>query len=221
METVTDRSIYLKPAKCVDSDASSIRFYAQQMTKELNTKKQKAIALYYAVRDGWQYYPYEVTLDERKLKASHVLNRESKRGHCIDKACLLAALVRTIGIPSRLCFGSVINHIGTGKVEKLLKTNVLAFHGYVELFLEGKWVKATPAFNKELCERLNVAPLEFDGKTDSLFQEYDQQQGKFMEYIEEYGHFDDIPIELMAQTFIRYYPHLETYLMKGYLTPTS
>ncbi len=93
-------------------------------------------------------------------------------GHCIDKALLLAACARVLGIPSRLHFANVRNHIGTAKLEAMLGTDLLVFHGYTELFLEGRWVAATPAFNKELCAHLKVPPLEWDGRTDAIFQAY-------------------------------------------------
>ena len=59
-------------------------------------------------------------------------------------------------------------------VEKL-GSDVLVPHGYIEIYLNNKWIKATPAFNKELCAILNIHPLEFDGETDSIFQEFDNR----------------------------------------------
>ena len=135
-----------------------------------------------------------------------LLRDRSEGGHCIDKANLLAACARRLGIPSRLHFANVRNHIGTQDLERFLGTSLLVFHGYVELHLEGKWVAATPAFNRELCEYLNVAPLEFDGRNDSIFQAYDRAGGRFMEYVRDYGAFPDIPFELMIGEWKRYYP---------------
>ena len=34
-------------------------------------------------------------------------------------------------------------------------TDLFVYHGYAELFLDGKWVKATPAFNVEAVPALS------------------------------------------------------------------
>ena len=166
-----------------------------------------AVALYYAVRDGFRYNPWEVSLQPGDFSASAMLSRDRERGgHCIDKANLLAACARVLGIPSRLHFANVRNHIGTEEFERKLGTDLLVFHGYVELHLNGGWVAATPAFNKELCTYLGVAPLEFDGQQDSIFQQYDAKGGSFMEYVHDYGHFAEIPFDLMIGEWRRFYP---------------
>jgi transglutaminase-like putative cysteine protease len=120
----------------------------------------------------------------------------------------LASVARFVGIPSRLFFGNVRNHIATEKLEAILQTNLLVFHGSTELFLEGKWVKATPAFNKTLCEKLGVKPLEFNGMEDSLFQQYNNNGTQFMEYLDEYGSFEDMPFDLFITEIKKHYKHL-------------
>ena len=203
IETNSIKNYYLQGTHFVNSDHPSVIEYASAIVKEETEPKKKAILLFYHIRDAFRYNPYNINAN---MKATDVLKRDY--GHCVDKACLLAACGRAVGIPSRLGFGTVKNHIGTSKLEEVLGTNVLAFHGYAEFYLDNKWVKATPAFNKELCEKLKVAPLEFDGEQDCLFQEYDQKDGKFMEYLADYGQFDDIPLDLFIETMKKYYPHL-------------
>lgn len=189
---------------CINSDHPDIQSLADQLTKDCSTNKEKAIALYYKVRDGWKYNPYNIDFNVENLKASLLLQREE--GHCIDKAIILIALARASGIPARLCLAKVRNHIATEKLEEELGTNVLVPHGYAELWIEEKWVKATPAFNKELCNLLKVAPLEFDGEVDSVFQEYDRSGADFMEYLEDYGHFEEVPVDLMYKLMKQHYP---------------
>jgi transglutaminase-like putative cysteine protease len=197
---------YLGPAKFMDSDHPAVIAYTRKITKGIEDKTEIAIALYYAVRDGFKYNPYRMDLRPEGLKASNLPSRD--HGYCIEKANLLGACARVAGIPSRLGFVNVKNHIGTAKFEKILKTDLLVFHGYTELYLNGAWVKVTPAFNKELCEKLNVAPLEFNGREDSIFQQYDREGGKFMEYLYDYGNFPDVPYDLLIQELRRHYPHL-------------
>jgi hypothetical protein len=121
---------------------------------------------------------------------------------------LLAASARAVGVPSRLSFYIVRNHIATEKLERALKKNYLVFHGAAEVFLDGRWLKTTPAFNAGLCKYLGVEPLEFDGTRDSIFQEYDHQGNVFMEYLHEYGAFSDLPYELYLSELGKHYPHI-------------
>jgi hypothetical protein len=85
-------------------------------------------------------------------------------------------------------------------------TDLFAYHGYVELHLEDKWVKATPAFNLALCRRFRVKPLEFDGRSDSIFHAYDEDERLHMEYVRERGSFADVPTEEIQRTFRELYP---------------
>jgi transglutaminase-like putative cysteine protease len=196
---------YLAPAFYIDSDHPAVRAWALSHASPDCSPTEKAIHLYYAVRDGFRYNPFHLDLRPASMKASHLLTRDG--GYCGEKACLLAAAARAVGIPARLGFAIVRNHIGTERLEDYLKTDKLVFHGFTELFLEGQWVKATPAFNKELCEKLGVAPLEFDGRQDSIFQEYDRQGGRFMEYLHDYGSFEDLPRDLFISEIRHHYPH--------------
>jgi transglutaminase-like putative cysteine protease len=195
---------YLAPTFYLDHQHAVVQAYVAKYTKATDTPKEKAVKLYYAIRDDFKYNPYNISLEPEHFKASYLLQRPE--GYCIEKAVTLAACARAAGLPSRLGFSNVTNHIGTSKLEELLGTNVLVFHGYTEMWIDGKWLKATPAFNAQLCEKLGVAPLEFDGEKDSVFQAYDKG-GKFMEYLHEYGNFEDLPYQLMVSEWKRHYEH--------------
>lgn len=197
---------YLISTEFLDSDDPGVRAFAAEKTAGDACDKEKAISLYYAVRDGFHYDPYVLDLTRKGLKASTLLTRD--RGYCVEKAVLLAASSRAVGIPSRLSFYIVKNHIATGRLEKLLKTDHLVFHGAAEMLLEGEWKKATPAFNRDLCRFLGVEPLEFDGETDAVFQEFDSSGGKFMEYIHDYGAFSDFPYQMYLDELSRHYSHV-------------
>ena len=198
--------IYLQPAEYINSDSQEVIQFTQKVIGNTTDPVERAVKIYYAVRDGFNYNPYDLDLSSEALKASSLLKRNY--GYCVEKACLLAACARVAGIPSRLGFAKVRNHIATEKLEEILKTNVLVFHGFTELFLNGKWVKATPAFNKSLCEKLKVESLEFDGTEDSIFQSYNKEGSQFMEYLHDYGNFDDVPYDLFISELKKHYPHL-------------
>lgn len=197
---------YLKPTEFLDSENSTVREFAATHTAGSGSDTEKAISLYYAVRDGFQYDPYVLDLRREGLTASNLLTRT--RGYCVEKAILLASSARAVGIPSRLSFYIVRNHIATDRLEKILEKNYLVFHGAAEMFLDGEWCKATPAFNKKLCDFLGVEPLEFDGTRDSIFQEFDKSGNIFMEYLHDYGAFSDLPYEMYLDELNKHYPHI-------------
>lgn len=196
----------LSPNASVDSDHPLVVEYARRFVSPEGAVAT-AVALYGAIRDGFRYNPYEVSLAPEAYRASEVVQRSKARGgHCIDKALLFAACARALGIPSRLHFANVRNHIGTARLEAMLGTDLLVFHGYTELHLEGRWVAATPAFNVELCALLKVPPLEWDGRTDSVFQAFSPEGGRFMEYVHDYGAFAEVPHALMVSEWEKHYP---------------
>lgn len=180
------------------------QFCAAIDTNGLN-EQELAIRLYTYVRDAFLYDPYHLDLTEQGLTASNVLAK--KRAWCVEKSSVLAALARKFHIPSRLGYAIVTNHIGVERLTSYLKREEIVFHGYVELFLNDKWVKCTPAFDQRICKLSKVSVLDWDGETDSMFQAF-EGDNKFMEYLHFYGEFADVPIELMNVEMKKYYPHL-------------
>ncbi len=199
---------YLSPTAFVDSASLSVMEYAENLVRGETDEVAKAVKLYYAVRDDVLYDPYDVTLDVEHLKASFTL--KTRRGWCVSKAVLLAAAGRAVGVAARLGFADVRNHLTTERLKARMQTDIYAYHGYTEFFLNGRWVKATPAFNLSLCEKFGVKPLEFDGQQDSIFHEFDQQGNRHMEYVRDYGQFADVPLADIVQRFKELYPFYRT-----------
>lgn len=194
----------LRPNRFVDSDHPAVIAFARAHAEGL-PPREAAVALFYAVRERLRYNPWRVRYAPEDYTASSVALRDpAEGGHCIDKALLLAGACRALGIPSRLHFANVRNHIGTARLEAKLGTDLLVYHGYAELWLD-RWVAATPAFNRGLCEKLGVAPLEFDGVHDAVFQEYDHRAGRFLEYVADHGTFVDVPFEAMIAAWKQHY----------------
>src|SRR6185312_11076542 len=130
------------------------------------------------------------------------------RGFCVGKAALLAAAARALGVPARVGFADVKNHLTSKRLYETMKSDIFIWHSYAELNLAGKWVKATPAFDRALCERLSLAPLEFDGVTDSLFHPFDKTGQRHMEYLRDRGPYPDVPFETIIADFRATYPHM-------------
>ena len=197
---------FLEPTPVVDSDHPDIIAFARAHGDEHGDPREAAVKLYYAVRDGIRYDPYNAGADVESLRASTVLS--AGRGWCVSKAVLLSAACRALGIPARLGFADVRNHLSTERMRATMKTDVFYYHGYSSIRLADRWVKATPAFNVELCEKFRLLPLEFDGTEDSLYHAFDADGRKHMEYVRDRGEFADVPIEDIQRTFREHYPSL-------------
>jgi transglutaminase-like putative cysteine protease len=197
---------FLEPAEYVDSAAPGIVDFARRVCEGAPDDVTKAVRLYYAIRDGIVYTPYCDFKTPETFRASACLERGA--GFCVAKAALLAAAARASGIRARVGFADVRNHLTTPRLRELMGTDVFYYHGYTELFLGGRWVKATPAFDRGLCERFGVRPLDFDGREDSLFHPLDVAGRRHMEYVGHRGAFADVPVAEILETFNRCYPRL-------------
>ncbi len=197
----------LQPTYFIDFNTNVIQNFIKENTNNEQSEKQKAISLYYAVRDKIKYDPYHIVLKKENIRSSEVLIRKS--GYCVEKALLLVACIRGVGIPAKIGFANVKNHLTSPRLFELMKTDIFVFHGYADILLDGTWVKATPAFNKSLCEKTNTLPLEFDGVNNSIFHSLDREGKKHMEYLEDFGSFDDLPFDRMLSEYNLYYPHLK------------
>lgn len=197
---------YLRPATFIDSDHPAVRDFSARALATGDSPLAWAIDLYYRVRDGIRYTPYVDYADPEMYRASSVLSNAF--GFCISKASLLAACGRAIGIPSRIGFGDVRNHLNSARLREINGGDVMRWHAFTEFHLEGQWVKSTPAFNLELCSRFRVRPLEFNGRDDSIFHPYDVDQRRHMEYLTMRGSFADVPLERILATWRKYSPKL-------------
>lgn len=184
---------YLEPTPIIDSDHPAVKAFALRAGGETDDPVSCAVGLYLAVRDEIWYDPYAPFHLPGHYRASFVLERG--RGFCIPKASLLCAAARARQIPTRIGFANVRNHLATRQLLDYLGSDLFVYHAFVELHLDGKWVKATPAFNRELCARHQVVPLEFNGRDDSIFQPYNARNHKFMEYVAFLETCHDVPVD--------------------------
>jgi transglutaminase-like putative cysteine protease len=195
---------YLEPADVIDSDNREIVRYAEDAVKGVDQDPlSKAVKLYYAVRDPIWYNPYLPFYRPEHYRASNVL--KNGQAFCVGKASLLCALGRASGIPSRVGFATVRNHLATKQLLEFLGSDLFVYHGFVEFYLNGNWVKATPAFNIELCKKHKVIPLEFNGHEDSIFHPYNTEKKQFMEYVDFHGTYADIPVNEIVTAWKKTY----------------
>ncbi len=198
-----DMDRYLRATSILDSDHPSIRRFAEEAVGSAVSPVDRSVKLFMAAREAVRYDPYTPFYRPAHYRASRVLERG--RSFCVPKASLLCAAGRASGIPTRVGFAIAKNHLATKQLLDFMGSDLFVYHGFVEFYLEGRWVKATPAFNSELCLRHGVSPLEFNGRDDALFQAYNNENRRFMEYVEDLGVYDDIPVDLIVSGWERVY----------------
>jgi len=197
---------YLTPSYYFDFEDERVQELIKEFQTDKLSLKEKAIGIYLKIRDNWRYNPYHLSLLKSSYKASFIAQKPD--GHCIEKSILLIACLRGLQIPARIHLAKVKNHIGVERFMEKFGTDEITPHGMVDVFIDGKWLKVSPAFNKELCEKCNVATLDFDGENDSIFHEFDKSGNKFMEYLEDYGSFEDVPVDFILNNFKENYPEI-------------
>lgn len=205
--TMTDHDSfkpYLDPTYFIDADSTVVAEFVDRACTGQNDPFGRVIQLYYAVRDGIKYDPYSMKASRESLKASTVIAR--RYGYCVAKAVALAACIRYIGVPARLGFANVRNHLNSERLRRLMETDLFVWHGFTEIFMNDRWVKATPAFDIHLCRKAGVKPLEFDGTYDSIFHEFNVNGDRHMEYVTDHGHFSDLPFERIMEESRKAYP---------------
>jgi transglutaminase-like putative cysteine protease len=202
--------VFLAPGDYVDSDHPVIRASARNLTRGATSPAEKAKAVFYAVRD-LHYHADDFSVLE-SYRASSVLM--AGHGYCVAKASLFAALSRAAEIPARPAFADVRNHLASPDLLELMGTDVFAWHGYVEVLLDGRWIKVSPTFDAPMCKQLGVKPLEFDGVSDALLQDFDGS-GRSMTYVKVHGAFADVPARFLASEMPRLYPKVSKLIAAG------
>jgi len=191
----------LRVTSFLDHDHPALVALARSLARA--TPRETSVALFDWVRDHVAYVPLPPA-DRESFRASVVLRR--RWGYCVQKAVLLAALGRAAGIPSRLGFADVRNHQLPAPLRAAMGTNLFTWHGYTEFLVEGRWVKATPAFDPGTAARAGVLPVSLDGANDALMHPVDPRGNPYIEYVEERGAFDDVPFEAIQASIAALYP---------------
>lgn len=186
-------AIYLKPTPTIDCDNKAIQAKAQELVTGLSSVPDKAKSLFYFVRDEIKYNFYVAGDRPEYYRASRTL--QMGEGFCIQKAILLAALARVVGIPARLHIAAIRNHLVPPKLKELIGGSLFPTHGYADLYLEGVWVKVAPTFDLKMCRQNQFATTEFDGRHDAILPSHNLQGKPHIEYVTDRGYYADLPFE--------------------------
>ena len=196
-----------EPTEFLDHSSPAVQeFLARTLADRDRPATELAVDLYYAVRDGIRYEIYGIDFSRAAMRASAVV--ESGRGLCIHKSILYAACTRALGIPSRLAFADVRNHVASPRLKRFLGGDVVHYHCFTRLYLQDRWVSATPVFSAPLCRLYRMAPLDFDGTRDAVLQPYDEHGRSHMEFVRAHGMFDDLPYERVLAGLRSAHPRL-------------
>ncbi len=198
-----DLEKYLKVTETMDHDHPMIRSVVNCISGERSSRRDVLTRLFYCVRDGCRYNMYKGSWDLKDYRASKVL--QEGEGFCIQKSVLLAAMARAAGIPSRFILAAIRNHKTPPEVVRAMGNNLFFPHIYDEFYIENRWVKAAPTFDKYLCQRINAPTVEFSGEHDAILPPLDFEGLLYVEYVEDFGTFEDIPWEFILQTLPRFY----------------
>lgn len=196
----------LAATEFLDSNTATVRDFAKQIVGSERDPVEQTIKLFYAVRDTILYDVYGIDLSRVGMKASSIIRNGV--GFCIHKSIVFAAAARCLGIPSRLAFADVRNHISTARLREIIGGDVFHYHTHAEIYLNGRWIKATPVFNLKLCYLFGVDPLDFDGTNDAMLQLYDKQGNRYLEFIRHHGTFEDFPYERCIAALKLHHPRL-------------
>lgn len=202
-DATKSNDLYLQPTDVIDCDHDDVIRFAGDIVQEATDPVEQARRLFYAVRNEIVYGPRTPFFLPEHYRASAILKRG--RGFCVPKACLLCASGRVLGIPSRLGFADIRNYGASKQLTDMMGCNLFSFHGFTEFHLNGKWIKATAAFDKPIFVRHNVAAVEFDGVNDVVYPSRNLNGDPYVEYVTSHGSFADLPLELILEGWRKHY----------------
>ncbi len=202
MKTVREMGTdqYLSPTFFIDSDTVSVREKSREVIGSEIREREKATNLFFFVRDKIKYSHYVSRSSPEDFRASQILSRGA--GYCVQKAVLLVALARAADIPARLRFSKIRNHLTPPELLEKRGTNVFAYHGLAELYLESSWIKATPTYDLDYCKKTGTTPVHFDGKKDALLPPRTLDGRPHIEYLKDRGFFHDLPFNELQKASI-------------------
>lgn len=210
---MTDLKLFLQPTETIESDHPRIVALANKITQDAADEHEKARRLFLWVRDRVKYALNNPFFLIEHYKATGILDRG--QGYCVQKALVLCTLARASGIPARLIFADIINHLVPDEFLELAQTDLFVYHCYTDMYLGGEWVQTTPAFDKNLCEKMGYPLVEFDGYHTAIFPPTDGMGRLFVEYVRHHGAFADVPLEPMLKAWEEAYGRDQVELWKS------
>lgn len=180
-------------------------FVARAIGPDTLSDKDKAVRIYYAVRDDIFYEVFGTDISGDGLAASSIIT--SKRGFCLHKSICFVAACRAAGLAARLLVDKVKNHVTTQELSALVGGQEF-LHWFAEVRVDNVWLKVSPTFNKQMCQLFGMRALDFDGQSHSINQHYGAEV--FMEYMGEPASFADPSHEELLEYIEAHHPRMIT-----------
>jgi hypothetical protein len=199
---------FLEPGRFVDSAHPAVIDFSRKHAKGAN-QRARAVSLYYAVRDEIRYNPFQNFTVDESYRGSVCLERGV--GWCVPKAALLAAAARAAGIPARVGFADVKNHLTSPRADRQTDGHgpfrVPRLHRAAIWTAAGSRPRRRSTWN---CARGSASGRwSSTAREDSIFHPFDEDNRRHMEYVSDRGSFADVPVEeikrVFAETYPRYY----------------
>ena len=204
---MTETHTLTEPTYFLDHRSPEVREFVDRALPDRDAPpREMAVRLHDAVRDGIRYEVYDADLTREGVRASSILRRG--RGFCVHKSIVYAAAARSVGIPTRLVYGDVRNHLASERLLDLMGDDLFTFHALVSVRIEDTWIRATPVFNTLLCRLYGIRPLEFDGREDSYYHPFDTRGRRHMEFVRWRGEYDDFPYDTVVGGIAANHPKL-------------
>jgi len=188
---------YLQATPAIEAEHPLIKAKAGELVEGAASPREKVLRLFAFVRDQIPYNLFMISMHPDDFRASFVL--ESQKGYCVQKAVLLCALARAAGIPSRLVLARIRNHRVPHALRARLGRNEFPGHGYNQFLIDDRWVTVAATFDAALCARIGVPVVEFDGYNDAILPDKALDGGPYIEYLEQYGYFADLPLDFITE----------------------
>ena len=194
-----DLEQFLMPAPGIQCEHPEVFKLARDIARGSANDVEAARRLFNFARDQVRYSVRVPFWELDEFLALNTLARGC--GFCVQKAALLAALARAIGIPARLGFADIQNHQVRGPLAELTPEGIIRYHCFTEWFVGGRWLKATPSFDRGLSQELGWRLVEFDPQADALLPATDLEGKPHISYLRYHGWRLGVPLdEFMAVT---------------------
>ena len=139
---------YLRTSRLVDLNSEIVMETTNRVIKDARTPREAAIKIFYFVRDEIKYKFVAIPLG----KASTVV--KTRTGQCTAKTVLIVAMLRAANIPARFHFADLrtefVKGLESHLIYKIMPRTI--GHAYAEVYLDDKWIKIDPIFDKELYD---------------------------------------------------------------------
>lgn len=191
---------FLAPAPGVQCEPREVFELARRVAKGSANDVEAARRLFEFVRDTVRY---SVRVPFDSLEHYLALNTLARgRGYCVQKAALLCALARAVGIPARLGFADIENNLLPEGLYEITGGKILTYHSFVEWYVGGAWYKATPSFDKAISAEQGWRLVEFVAGQDLLLPATDLAGRPHISYLRYRGWRLGVPMDEMMTSWL-------------------